>query len=534
MGDIKDSVPVVLAEGLKYESSREMMDEFDEQGVVAPTVPHKYRGTVTDKRDMQTLGKVQVLRRNFKFVTMLGFASTVICTWEGLLVIISFVLTDGGTANLFWGYIVCAIGLSLVYASLAEMASMAPTAGGQYHWVSEFAPRSIQKPLSYIVGWQVFLASVAFVVGTVIQGLIILNYEKYEYQAWHGTLLAIAVIIFSIIFNTLFATRLPLIQGIVLIIHITGLFAIIIPLWALAPRGNPHDVLLTFTNNGGWPTTGLSAMIGLASPISSLLGYDCSVHMSEEIKDASATLPKAIMWSVVLNASMGFIMAVTIIFTLGDVISILETPTKYPFIQVFYNATQSLAATNIMTALIIICITSCCISEVATASRQTWSFARDNGLPFSDFLSQVTPGWNIPLRAVLVSLCITALLACINIGSNTALNAMNSLGGVSIISSYYITIGCVVLKRLKGEPLPARRWSLCRYGLGINIAALLFLTPIWFFYFWPLTMPVTAQTMNWAVLMYGGMIVVSFAYYFVKGRHVYIGPVMLTKRDLQN
>jgi hypothetical protein len=28
----------------------------------------------------------------------------------------------------------------------------APTAGGQYHWVSEFAPRRHQKPLSYLSG----------------------------------------------------------------------------------------------------------------------------------------------------------------------------------------------------------------------------------------------------------------------------------------------------------------------------------------------------------------------------------------------
>lgn len=28
----------------------------------------------------------------------------------------------------------------------------APTAGGQYHWVSEFAPTSLQKPLSYLIG----------------------------------------------------------------------------------------------------------------------------------------------------------------------------------------------------------------------------------------------------------------------------------------------------------------------------------------------------------------------------------------------
>lgn len=38
-------------------------------------------------------------------------------------------------------------------ASMAEMASMAPTTGGQYHWVSEFAPKSAQRELSYVVGW---------------------------------------------------------------------------------------------------------------------------------------------------------------------------------------------------------------------------------------------------------------------------------------------------------------------------------------------------------------------------------------------
>ena len=34
---------------------------------------------------------------------------------------------------------------------------MAPTSGGQYHWVSEFAPKKHQKFLSYIVGKPDFL-----------------------------------------------------------------------------------------------------------------------------------------------------------------------------------------------------------------------------------------------------------------------------------------------------------------------------------------------------------------------------------------
>ncbi|RMZ84563.1 hypothetical protein DV737_g1207, partial [Chaetothyriales sp. CBS 132003] len=513
-------------------------DSFDSfEKAAAARVPEKYRGTDADKHDMSTLGHRQVLKRNFRFVTMLGFASTVMASWEILLPLFTFVLTDGGTPLLFWGFIACITGQTLVYASISEVASMSPTAGGQYHWVSEFAPPRLQKVLSYLtgwllaIGWQVYLAGVCFMVGTIIQGLIALNVQDYVWHSWHGTLLTIAVIIFSIIFNTAFAHQLPMVEGAVLILHLAGFFAIIIPLWIMAPRGDPHTVLLDFANEGGWSSKGLSAMIGLTSPMSVLIGYDCSVHMSEEIYDASLTLPKAIMWSVVLNGSLAFVMGCTLIFCVGDLDSVLNTVTYEPFIQVFYNATQSYSGTNTMVALVIILLTACCISEVATASRQIWAFARDKGTPGWSWLARVSPGWNIPLHAVTVSLVVSSLLSCINIGSYTALNAINSLGGVAILTSYYITICCIIYRRLNGPPLPPRRWSLGKAGLWINIAALCFLTPIWFFAFWPLAKPVTATNMNWSSPMFCGTLIIAIAYYLIKARHEYVGPVMHVKRD---
>ena len=139
---------------------------------------------------------------------------------------------------------------------------------------------------------------------------------------------------------------------------------------------------------------------------------------------------------------------------------------------------------------------------------------------------------HIPLRAVLVSMSITYIVSLINIGSTTALNAIVSLCVVSLLTSYYITIACLVWRRLKGEPLPPRRWSLGRYGLAINIISLLFLTPIYFFAFWPLSTPVEAESMNWAVVMYGGVVIWSLVYYMIWGKHSYVGPVMVVKRDL--
>lgn len=83
------------------------------------------------------------------------------------------------------------------------------------------------------------------------------------------------------------------------------------------------------------------------------------------------------MLSTTLNALMAFIMGTTFVFCLGDLDEVLATPTFEPFLAVFFNAMNSLPDTNTMAAIIVIMLGFACISEVATASRQLWSFARD-------------------------------------------------------------------------------------------------------------------------------------------------------------
>jgi hypothetical protein len=58
---------------------------------------------------------------------MLGFASTVMASWEVLLVLFKLTLLTGGFPNLFWGFIVNVCGMLFVYASIAELASMCVT-----------------------------------------------------------------------------------------------------------------------------------------------------------------------------------------------------------------------------------------------------------------------------------------------------------------------------------------------------------------------------------------------------------------------
>jgi len=78
------------------------------------------------------------------------------------------------------------------------------------------------------IGWQVYLAGVCFMVSGIIQGMIALNDESYVPQRWHGTLITIAIIFNAIMFNTFLAVKLPLIEGILLGLHVCGVFAIVV------------------------------------------------------------------------------------------------------------------------------------------------------------------------------------------------------------------------------------------------------------------------------------------------------------------
>lgn len=91
--------------------------------------------SANDQRDMKRMGKKQQFVRSFHILTSIAFTSCVMGTWELLLMSSLPALIAGGTAGLFWSCIWGYFGQSFIVLSLAEMASMAPTAGGQYHWV---------------------------------------------------------------------------------------------------------------------------------------------------------------------------------------------------------------------------------------------------------------------------------------------------------------------------------------------------------------------------------------------------------------
>lgn len=118
------------------------------------------------------------------------------------------------------------------------------------------------------------LATGSIFVGTILQGLIILNNESYVSHEWHGTMLCWAVLAVAIFVNTVVSGLLPMIEGLFLVLHVLGFFAVLVPLVYLAPHGSVDSVFRTSLNEGKWPTQGLSYCVGFIGNVATFVGMD--------------------------------------------------------------------------------------------------------------------------------------------------------------------------------------------------------------------------------------------------------------------
>ena len=536
----------------------------------------------TDSDTLALLGKKQVLKRRFGFWSLFAFAVCELITWETVLALFSQAFDNGGPAGLIYGFIIAWLSTLSVYTVISELASMAPIASGQYYWVHMLAAQRYKKISSYIVGWLTSLAWIATVAteslfaGTIIQGLLILSYPKYDAKLWQGTLLTWAVISVNVFINVVIPGTLPKFELLIIVLHLGGFIGIMIALLKTAQIGNASSVFLTAFNDGGWSTQGLSFCVGFLGNVATFVGADASVHMAEEVSNASLNIPRAICMGMIVNGIVGFAMMTTVLFCLGDPASVLDTTTGFPFIQIFYNSVNSVPGAVAMGAIVLVLTWACSTGITTAASRMTWSFARDNGMPLSIFLSKVDPRTRVPIVAVGVVTFLAALLTLIYIGSSTAFNDVISLTITGFYGSYFLPCALLLHHRIKGHVLPhgvlphgtapeirdhsspispdsqgttgnaeikqvpfseeaeiaqaPLVWGPWRIPglLGIinNAYACIYMIFVIFWSVWPPVTPVTASTMNYSVVVTGGVMILSGIWYYVRGSRAYKGPLV--------
>lgn len=258
-----------------------------------------------------------------------------------------------------------------------------------------------------------------------------------------------------------------------------------------------------------------------------------------------------------LNTSpAGFGMIIALLFSLGNLEEVLAAPVSqmgYPIIQIYYQATGSLHGANAMTAVSLVIVIMAHFGLMAGCSRTAWAFARDRGLSASNFLAHVSLKSQVPFRAIMLSVCVQVLLRLINVGSSAAFLAFVNAAAATLYITYVRANvlehyrGCLltecsqitpvilgVLKRRRGEHIPYGPFQLGRFRGVINGVAIVYTLFTTFFLLWPATAHPDASTMNWTIVLIGGVLVFSCFWWFVEGRKSFFGPdieATLNRRD---
>ena len=235
--------------------------------------------------------------------------------------------------------------------------------------------------------------------------------------------------------------------------------------------------------------------------------------------------------SVLANGIIGFAYCLMLLFSLGDLTSLLESPTGFPFMQLFLNVTQSPAGATVLALTICLIATAANAGGLTSTSRTFWAFARDEAAPFSSYFAHVHSGLKVPVRMIVLVSVLEALLGFIYLGNTTAFNAILSMAIIGMYLSYLLPVVYMLLygrsKLRKEEYGPFKHGQIG--GVLVNVVAVVWLIFAMIFSTFPNFQPVTPQNMNYSTVVLAGWVLGGALYYFLRASRVYTGPVVETE-----
>ena len=86
----------------------------------------------------------------------------------------------------------------------------------------------------------------------------------------------------AVFINTIVSSLLPMIEGLILIFHVLGFFAVLITLLYMAPHGTAASVFKTSLNEGKWPTQGVSYCVGFIGNVATFVGEFSTQNREED------------------------------------------------------------------------------------------------------------------------------------------------------------------------------------------------------------------------------------------------------------
>ncbi len=369
-----------------------------------------------DVKTLHSLGYAQELLRRMSGFSNFAVSFSIICILSGGINSFQLGFSSVGGASIGLGWVLSFFFSLLTALAMGQLASAFPTAGGLYHWSAILGGKGWGWLTAWfnLAGLVTVLASInvgtyLFLVGS-LGHLVGFKPDTLSPElVFLSQLICVSIITFSqALFNHLgirLTTKLIDFSG-YLIFTVSTLLTISLLIFSLGHGIDPTR-LVTFTNYSGeagggvWPQTDnlfLLFLLGLMLPAYTITGFDASAHTSEETIGAAQEVPKGILNSVLWSGVFGWAMLAAIVLAFPSM-----NDAAAQGANVFFWMMDNVLPAPVKIALYLGIGLSqylCGLATVTSASRMTFAFARDGGLPASSRLRTISHRYRTPVIAI--------------------------------------------------------------------------------------------------------------------------------------
>lgn len=507
-----------------------------------------------DAAVLEQLGYRQELKRVLGLFDNFSVAFSYLSPMVGIYSLFAIGGGAGGPRYLWLMPIVVGF-MVLVSLVFGELGSAFPISGALY----QYGRRTVGPRYGWWVGW-IYGIALLVTVASVDTGIVsyfctLVNnlFGTSLDGTKHSTILVVTVVLVLVqgLLNAVGARIMGVAARYGVYVETIGTFGVAIALGAAGLYHRGFGFLFTTqgaqhlkTNplqvdfGGHWWTS--AALVAVLAHVYIFYGFESAGDIAEETVGATRTVPRAMRTSLLYGGIASFVLV-------GALLLAIPHGTKaYDSVMSLSGGPTAVLAQlpswvqDLFLAVICVAFISCGTAVQGAGSRLAYSYARDNQIPGSRLIRQVSARFSTPIYAIAVAVVVPilfSLLVTINPSKNVhilwfdypaqvnALTALVSFATSGIYLSFLLTVVGSMIARSRGWQ-PQGAFRLGRWAWPVSIVAALYLAAMFVNIVYPSALSsgrAALFNLGWITLAVMALILLVGLVYFVAAqpwRHV--------------
>ena len=446
-----------------------------------------------DAAHLHALGYKSEFKREMSPWANFSLGFTYLSPVVGVYTLFAYALATGGPP-MIWSLVIVGVGQLLVALIFSEIVAQFPVAGGVYPW----ARRLWGRRYAWMTGWVymvallVTIASVVYGAGPYIAAAFGIDATVNNAIAFALALLALATVI-NLMGTKVLATA--------AIIGFTAemIGALAVGGWLLIAH-REHNLGVIFDNFGAggdgnymWAFGG-AALIGIFQ----YYGFEACGDVAEEVPDPGGLIPKAMRRTIYIGGAAATFVCLALVLAVTDIPAVIAGKDTDP-VSTLLNEAFGTTGARLVLFIVLISFLSCAMSLQAAASRLAYSYGRDGMIMGSSLLKKFSATRHVPPYALLLAAAVPAVIVIGSKFSTDAITKIISFAAFGIYLAFQMVVFAALRARLKGW-VPSGKYTLGKWGVAVNVAALVYGVTAMINMAWPRT-PDAPWYDNWIVAL---------------------------------